>query len=144
MKVHVYRNLKSKEPSLSIRCATSHLVLGHCQAVLLSDATFTVQPSGLLRTRQEQQRNVHAWVVGDLVYPLDFTPYKERTVDFDYDLPFEPSKLIQDFRDSDTAVHIYYNPYHCESFVDQFGYSVNRAVASCIWSDGMVTGEFVS
>jgi hypothetical protein len=144
MKVHIYRNLKTKEPQLSIRCANSHLVLGHCEAVIIAEANFIVQPSGLLRTRATKQRNVHAWVSGQLTYVQDFTPYKERTIDYDYDLPFEPNKLLQDFRDSATAVHIHYNPYHYESFVDDYGYPVNRAVAACVWADGTITGEFVS
>ena len=78
MKVNVYRNLKRIPSVLSIRCAVSGLVLGHAKHCELIDAKFVVQPSGQLRTRKEQQKNVHAWVVGTLDSVTDYLPNKKR------------------------------------------------------------------
>lgn len=144
MKVHVYRNIKTKEPQLSIRCANSHLVLGHCQAALIYNPTYIVQSSGLLRTRATNQRNVHAWLSGEVGYLQDFTPYKDRTVDYDYDLPFEPTRLLQDLRDSTSGVPIFYSPYTYDSFVDSYGSPVFHSVSAAVFSDGTVIGEMTS
>lgn len=65
--------------------------------VTLTNVTFRVHQSGRLRTLDKQQRNVHAWVVGDLVAatPSQQFPFTEKW-----------SKAI-------------YNPYLYETFVDK-------------------------
>lgn len=98
--VRVYRNLHRRCYSVMqggiVRCYTCN--------VFLKNVKFIVSKAGQKRVRDEQKKNVHAFVQG---YLLD---------------------------DSETAVlptydwaDVYYNPYQCEGFEDRTGQTIESA-----------------
>ena len=67
MRVRVYRNLN--KGGISIQCKTENgwRVCDYTHHVVLENCTFKVLESGRQRVLRTQQKNVHAWVEGDLV-----------------------------------------------------------------------------
>ena len=66
MKVEVYYNLHRH--LFSIRHKGK--VIGHRRYVSLSDVTFAVQPAGRKKVLETGQKNVHAFVRGDVTFFL--------------------------------------------------------------------------
>lgn len=64
--VKVYRNLKYTRPCYSV--THKGKVIGHARNVVLEHARFHVNESGRQRVIETQKKNVHAWVLGHLVY----------------------------------------------------------------------------
>jgi len=62
MIVHVYRNIHKS--CWSIRHKGK--VIAHKKEVTLLDASFHVQPAGLEKARSTRQKNVHAYIKGEL------------------------------------------------------------------------------
>lgn len=50
-------------------------VIAHEEEVYLRDCRFHVGASGRDRVRREKRKNVHAWVSGELVTPLEFNTF---------------------------------------------------------------------
>lgn len=96
--VHLYRNLHAE--SLSIRVGT--LVHAHAMIAKVHNATFLVSERGNERTRIQNQRNVHAYVRGDL----------EECQAIINDVESEYQRL-----EAEGYTRIYYNPYKVRSFV---------------------------
>jgi hypothetical protein len=96
-KVMVYYNLHKKTFSVSY----DNKVIIHADYVKLGDVEFRVRTGGRDRVRSEKQKNVHAFVIGNLLeyceYPCD-------------NIPNPPSNNI-----------ITYNPYKNETFVYKDG-----------------------
>jgi hypothetical protein len=96
-KVMVYYNLHKKTFSVSY----DNKVIIHADYVKLGDVEFRVRTGGRNRVRSEKQKNVHAFVIGNLLeyceYPCD-------------NIPNPPSNNI-----------ITYNPYKNETFVYKDG-----------------------
>jgi hypothetical protein len=96
-KVMVYFNLHKKTFSVSY----DNKVIMHADYVKLGDVEFRVRTGGRDRVRSEKQKNVHAFVIGNLLeyceYPCD-------------NIPNPPSNNI-----------ITYNPYKNETFVYKDG-----------------------
>lgn len=69
VKVHPHKPFcdNGSEACISITPMKKHGRAHYMGTVLLSDVTFVVHQSGLERMRSEGQRNVHAWMVGDLL-----------------------------------------------------------------------------
>ena len=68
MKVYAYFNLHKKLWSLrGMDGSEKGYVLAHASNVELSDCTFKVSESGRERVIREQQKNVHAGIVGTLI-----------------------------------------------------------------------------
>lgn len=66
MRVEVYRNLR--KDCLSVRPLPSGTGgVFHFPGVILRDATFAVQPAGRAKVLRDKQKNVHAFVRGQLV-----------------------------------------------------------------------------
>lgn len=65
MQVEVYRNLN--KGGYSIRDRKTKKVIGHEQAITLKDCSFHVGEGGRQRVIREGQKNVHAYVRGELV-----------------------------------------------------------------------------
>lgn len=63
MRVRVYRNLHTKGWSIQ----HNGLVIAHANTVELTKANFKVSQSGRDRCLRERRKNVHAFVIGDLV-----------------------------------------------------------------------------
>jgi hypothetical protein len=96
-KVMVYYNLHKKTFSVSY----DNKVILHADYVKLGDVEFRVRTGGRNKVRTEKQKNVHAFVIGNLLeyceYPCD-------------NIPNPPSNNI-----------ITYNPYKNETFVYKEG-----------------------
>jgi protein-tyrosine phosphatase len=92
-KVKVYYNLHKHTFSVQ----KNGLVVMHADYIKLENVEFKVRPTGKEKVRQEKSKNVHAFVIGELVdfceYPCD-------------DIPEEPTGDI-----------ITYDPYKYDSFV---------------------------
>lgn len=95
-RVMVYYNLHKHTFSVKYQ---SKVVL-HADYVKLSDVEFRVRPGGKERVRDEKQKNVHAFVIGNL---MEYCEYPcERTLE-------PPNENV-----------VTYNPYHHDSFVKKF------------------------
>lgn len=87
--VKVYRNLNNK--CLSVM--ESRLVIGHAQSVELEEVTFKVSQAGRERCLREKRKNVHAFVVGQLL-----------------------AASLTEFPQQEGGIMISYNPYKSGSF----------------------------
>ena len=95
-RVKVYRNLTYD--CWSICDAKDGKLYCHADSVDLRDCKFRVQPAGRARVLKEQQKNVHAYVVGKLSdVNFDQAQYMPRGYKF---------------------AQAYYNPYRGETFVN--------------------------
>lgn len=90
--IHVYRNLNS-DNLFSIKSVKTGLVLGHGDNFIIKNAIPHVSESGRKRVLDKKQRNVHAWITGEMVGLAD-----EDTEDGIY-------------------AEVYYNPYQVDRFV---------------------------
>jgi protein-tyrosine phosphatase len=94
-RVKVYYNLHKHTFSVQ----KNGLVVMHADYIKLENLEFKVRPTGKEKVRQEKSKNVHAFVIGNLVdyckYPCD-------------EIPEEPTGNI-----------VTYNPYRFDSFVYQ-------------------------
>jgi hypothetical protein len=92
-KVKVYYNLHKHTFSVQ----KNNIVVLHADYVKLNNVEFRVRQRGMEKVRQEKSKNVHAFVIGNLVdyckYPCD-------------EIPEEPTGNI-----------VTYNPYKFDSFV---------------------------
>jgi hypothetical protein len=92
-RVMVYYNLHKQTFSITYKSK----VIMHADYVKLGDVEFRVRKGGKERVRSEKSKNVHAFVIGDLIdfceYPCD-------------DIPTPSSDMI-----------LTYNPYKHDSFV---------------------------
>ena len=92
-KVMVYYNLHKHTFSVTYQ----NKVILYADYVKLSDVEFRVREGGKLRVRDEQRKNVHAFLIGTL---LDYCEYPcDKMID-------SPSDMI-----------VTYNPYKHDSFV---------------------------
>ena len=88
---YLYRNLRTG--NWSVR--EGGLVVDHVDRAVVMQAEFRVNSKGRERVRREQQKNVHAFVIGRLSVDPDA---------YDDILPFREA---------------YYNPYEHDTFVDK-------------------------
>jgi len=92
-RVKVYYNLHKHTFSVQ----KNNIVILHADYVKLNNVEFKVRQRGMEKVRQEKSKNVHAFVIGNLVdyckYPCD-------------EIPEEPTGNI-----------VTYNPYKFDSFV---------------------------
>lgn len=69
VKVHPHKPYydNGSEACISITPVKKHGRAHYMGAVMLTDVSFVVHQSGLERMREEGARNVHAWMVGELL-----------------------------------------------------------------------------
>ena len=129
MKVSVYRNLHNG--LISIKSASSGLVLGHAKSVDIAWADFVVNEAGRQRVLKDRQKNVHAYVKGLLLNTIGFKPYKGRSLGPVYGALDTIHKV--------TIVS--YNPYKAPHFVIK-GTSdkVTKASLCTVSHDGTISG----
>lgn len=87
MIVEVYWNLRKR--TWSVRAKDTRLVIDHKDSILLKDAILSVKQGGRERVLRDQQKNVHAFAIGEvvdldrLIYPYDsqviYNPYKHTS-----------------------------------------------------------------
>lgn len=92
-KVMVYYNLHKHTFSITYK----GLVINHADYVKLTDVEFRVRPGGREKVGLEKKKNVHAFVIGDLV---DYCNYPCENI------PNEPNDNI-----------VTYDPYKYKSFI---------------------------
>lgn len=92
-KVMVYYNLHKHTFSVTYQ----NKVIMHCDYVKLGDVEFRVRQGGKQKVRNEKTKNVHAFVIGDL---LDYCEYPCNNI------PEPSSELV-----------VTYNPYKHDTFV---------------------------
>jgi len=107
MRAKVYFNLHNSKWSIK-DCATN-LVVGHADKVCLTNVVPLVLESGRKRVLIEKQKNVHAYLVGDVNHVENFKSYRGRWVDATHgEYPGLPLKK---------GTVITYNPYKYNNFV---------------------------
>jgi hypothetical protein len=102
-KVRVYRNLHKK--CFSIK--QDGLVRCHADGVTLQECKFIISKAGQKRVREQEQKNVHAFVEG---YVVD-TIAADREVDGEV----TDGQLMSGLTNWET---LYYNPYECDGFTN--------------------------
>ena len=102
-KVRVYRNLHKK--CFSIK--QDGLVACHADHVTLQTCKFIISKAGQKRVRQDQQKNVHAFVEG---YVVD-----TKAADLEVDGEVTDGQLMSGLTNWET---LYYNPYECDGFMN--------------------------
>jgi len=129
MQVSIYRNLHNG--LISIKSASSGLVLGHAKSVDVAWADFVVNEAGRQRVLRDKQKNVHAYVKGLLLNTSGFKPYKGRSIGPVYGALDTIHK----------ATVVSYNPYKAPHFVIK-GTSdkVSKASLCTISHDGIIAG----
>ena len=65
--VKVYKNLNNGKISIKMKVDGKEKVVGYADKVTLKNVTFKVQEGGRQRVIKERQKNVHAFVCGELV-----------------------------------------------------------------------------
>ena len=65
-----YRNLNKPGVTWSIVNSNTGLVDQYANTVILKDVEFKISKSGQLRVRKQKRKNVHAFVVGNIVTKL--------------------------------------------------------------------------
>jgi hypothetical protein len=85
MKVKVYFNLKKKMLSVQTKVNGVWKVTQHAEQVFLNNATFYVSQAGRQRVLKNKRKNVHAYIIGELVdgpdkfhnyTSINYNPYK--------------------------------------------------------------------
>ena len=104
MKADVYLNLHKDAVSVRSRETENYgKVVAHKPKVHIADATFVVQPAGREKCRENETKNVHAFVRGEwteaekVLYgePVTYNPYKYDTfVQAENEEPVEGADLV--------------------------------------------------
>ena len=142
MQVSIYRNLHNG--LISIKSASSGLVLGHAKSVDIARADFIVHEAGRQRVLRNKQKNVHAYVKGFLLNTTGFKPYKGRSLGPVYDAlddtRWQCRNLYLRFAIHKATV-VSYNPYKAPHFVIK-GTSdkVSKASLCTVSCDGTISG----
>jgi hypothetical protein len=105
MKVKVYFNLHNHKWSIK----SNGKVLGHADQVTMINVKPSVSQAGRQRVLAEKRKNVHAYLVGDLVGTSEFTPFRGR------DISQSAKKNMAFFAQDE----ITYNPYKYDRFVQK-------------------------
>jgi hypothetical protein len=104
-KVRVYRNLHKK--CFSIK--QDGLVACHADHVTLQGCKFIISKAGQKRVREQEQKNVHAFVEGYIV--------DTKAADLEVDGEVTDGQLMSGLTNWET---LYYNPYDCDGFVNMY------------------------
>lgn len=107
MKVKIYKNLNNGMFSIvALEGEKRGMVIGYANSVVLKNVTFRVSQAGRARVLAERQKNVHAFVVGELHTARGYVP---RLITLPCDL-MRPVDVTGD-------VFVRYDPYKYTSFV---------------------------
>lgn len=94
---------------LSIKEKQSGLVVGYCHNILLKDAHPVVSQAGRELVVLSGQKNVHAFIEGEVINAFNFVSRKGRHLDV-----VTVDSRLKEFKQST----LYYNPYLYEGFTD--------------------------
>lgn len=90
MKVRVYWNLHKKCWSV-VDLSTGKVVM-YCSNVLIKDPEFRVRAGGRARVLEERQKNIHAFVVGELI-GADMRDMKPEGIEVTYN-PYKYGSFV--------------------------------------------------
>ena len=94
MKVAVYFNLHKKVFSIkAMEGEKKGLVIGHSANVSIRNPVFKVSEAGRQRVLREKRKNVHAFVVGELVDYVEFDRKNDPVLDITYN-PYKYSQFM--------------------------------------------------
>lgn len=133
MKVAVYRNLNRKGHVYSIMAREGALkgkVLGYAHGIILENCELRVSEAGRQRVLRNKRKNVHAFIVGDLVAATGYRTHTHNSqLKFEYCSEEKWPKLISKWLDKyPIGTTITYNPYKNASFVVKgTAKSINKA-----------------
>ena len=128
----LYRNLNNG--LISIRCKATNLVVGHAEEVIVSNPNFKVIESGRLRVIATKEKNVHAFVEGEIISYKGFKPFRGRSFvmagTFNKE-PVIPNTIVPEI--------VSYNPYKFGYFfVKETVERVGEYRAARVKSDGKI------
>lgn len=109
MKVFVYRNLNKKGFVYSLKAVDGKYkgkVIGYSSSFGLHTAKMKVSEKGRQRVLKEKKKNVHAGIVGEILYVNDYQPRNTKIK------VTNPAFITADGK------QITYNPYKYTSFVE--------------------------
>lgn len=116
MRVRIYWNLRRGE--WSIADAKSRRLIGHASQVALSHVTFKVYEAGRQRVLRERKKNVHAFVIGELLGAI-WSPdnmLHRRAERFTWERHKDWTERLRHCANHHGA-RVAYNPYEGPSFV---------------------------
>ncbi len=124
LRIKAYRNLNNGK--ISLQCVSNGLILGHCDAVFMNDVRFVVRESGRLRVLKSHQKNVHAFVIGNIEWVEGFVGFRNRSI-----IVAAPCERI------DLAGYeaITYNPYRMATFSSLKGMPIHQARSCFVSTD---------
>ena len=103
MRVRVYRNLNKGGISIQSKVEGKWKVTDYSFYVVLKNCTFKVQEGGRQRVLSKKQKNVHAWVEGDLV-----STSKSEYLQVNYPEPYYDPYKMDHFTVNDEKVETYH------------------------------------
>jgi hypothetical protein len=91
-KVYIYRNLHDNTGSKTYSIRQNGLVVGHTNQIMLGSVNFKVNQSGREKVLKTKNKNVHAFIIGDIIesgmgmsadsvlpVKITYNPYKNKT-----------------------------------------------------------------
>ncbi len=105
MRYQVYRNLHTK--NWSIRDAKTKRVVGHADHIEMQNVEAVVSEAGRQRVLRERKKNVHAFLVGEVVDTFGYKSYKRRKL----------KRSERTGTSSSIRMKVRYNPYKHSTFV---------------------------
>ncbi len=110
MLVDVYRNLNDECLSIRSREPEQYgTVIDHRDFVVVDDVEFVVQPAGRERVREEERKNVHAFVRGRLADDQSWRP--NNAVEITYDpYRFDTFVTTSEYDSVSSADHVVVSP----------------------------------
>lgn len=108
----VYRNLRTG--SYSIKDVKLDLVVAHCSGILLANCELVINQSGKNRAIATHQRNVHAFIEGEIVKVYGLEQFKGRHIETTGSMYDVSNAVIAETR-------VTYNPFSELGFVDLKG-----------------------
>ena len=134
-RVFVYRNLTRK--CYSIRAMDGPqkgVVVGHANFIQLENCEFKVSEAGRQRVIRERRKNVHAGVIGDIVFGSNWDVVTGQAYPH---IELEaPSKAFLT-----QPIPILYNPYVYRKFQISGGVEVNRAELCILHLTGILATQ---
>ena len=93
----------------------------HTDSIIADKPTFAVQPAGWAKTQEEQVKNVHAFV-------------RPQSLEVDAKIWFREDPE-HDEADWDRLERVRYNPYHANTFVDEYDEPIYHAEVAYLYLD---------
>lgn len=143
MKLLAYRNLHNG--LISLKDPKQGVVVAHTEVAVFKNAEFRVGEKGRQRVIQTKQKNVHAFVSGELVAGTGAKFFKNRETPEMVDAFYSSASLLKELDCIDEFEVISYNPYRFGSFYRKSdSMPVTRASLVIVKSDGSILAKGIS